>query len=363
MPSRSADAAEPAAGYGRAALRRVRQLRRHAATDTGASGWVPGSPDVPRAGGADGAPARSADAADSVEPAVGSAADAARAADAVEPVVESAAESAVDVADARRADWATRLVGSGPWGTLAEKWVPEPLRGARIEPGRRGAVLLSVVAALAAIVAAVGVWWSKPQPAPVSAVVGAGLTAIMDPVPATGTNAPGAGNPPHGEPTAPSSAGSTTRSTPSGPVLVSVTGRVRRPGLVTVPADARVADAIAAAGGVLDTADLSGLNLAAHVSDGASVVVAGPGGSSVHVEVTPASGDIAGDGAATPGVVNINSADVQGLQQLPGVGPVTAAAIIEYRTQHGRFTDVAQLQEVAGIGPVTFARIAPHATL
>lgn len=269
----------------------------------------------------------------------------------------------VEVVQGGRPDWAKRLVRSGPWGVLAEKWVPETFREARVDPGRRGAVLLLVVAALAAVIAAVGVWWSRPEPAPVPA---SAVTPLVSPGPTIGTAGSSAAAEPAGPHTAATASGSATLSTtsaaPPGPILVSVTGRVRRPGLVTVPSDSRVADAIAAAGGVLDAADLTGLNLAAHVSDGTSIVVAGPAGSSVQDEVA-ASGDASGPGAAEPDKVNINSADLQALQRLPGVGPVTAAAIVEYRTQHGPFTDVAQLQEVSGIGPVTFARIEPHATL
>ncbi len=275
--------------------------------------------------------------------------------------------------------WAARMVRSGPWGALAEKWVPDSMRDARINPGRRGAALLSVVAALAAVVAAVGVWWSRPEPTPVLGAASSADPSVIgtsgaEPAiggirsggamaePSAAGGAPGSGNP--------SSAATTVASTaptrPPDPILVSVTGRVRNPGLVTVPADARVADAIAAAGGVLDSTELTGINLAAHVTDGASVVVAGPNGSSVEAETVVAGSDstVGGPGAGpSAALININTADSQALQQLSGVGPVTAGAIIEYRSRHGRFTDLKQLQEVSGIGPATFARIAPHVTL
>lgn len=251
--------------------------------------------------------------------------------------------------DGSRSAWADRLTRSGPWGVLAEKWVPEPLRGARVDPGRRGAIFLSALAALAAAVAAVGVWWSRPQPVP---LLSAGISAAV----------PDPGAAP-GPPPAVSRAG-TGPDTASdvvpdggGPVLVSVTGHVRSPGLVTVPADARVADAITAAGGALDEADLTGINLAARLVDGMSIVVAGTAST-----VDPGNGSTAG-GTPGPALININSADSTALQQLAGVGPVTAGAIITYRTDHGPFTDLEQLQEVPGIGPATFARIAPHVTL
>src|SRR5690606_28424560 len=81
--------------------------------------------------------------------------------------------------------WTARLVRHGPWGALAERWVPEQLRGARLNPGRRGAALLSVIAALAAVVAAVGVWWSRPQPRPIGPVAAASA-AGAPPGPGTG---------------------------------------------------------------------------------------------------------------------------------------------------------------------------------
>ncbi len=286
--------------------------------------------------------------------------------------------------------WAARLTTAGPWGELAEKWVPEQLRGARVDPKRRGAVLLSAVAAIAAVAAALGVWWSRPQPTPVPAAANAasatasllgasspsgagspdggrgraGGTAADMPVaalePDTGTA--GDGPAPPGQdggratPTRPAAA------EPSGTIVVSVTGNVRRPGVVAVRADARVADAIAAAGGALDATDLTGLNLAAHLEDGSSVVVVGSGRSTVTAVDDAGARDSSAEGGADVRI-SLNSADATALQTLSGIGPVTAEAIIAYRTEHGPFTDPAQLQEVSGIGPATFARLEPHVTL
>lgn len=298
-----------------------------------------------------------------------------------------------DPGSARSRTWAARLTTAGPWGELAEKWVPEQLRGARIDPKRRGAVLLSAVAAIAAIVAALGVWWSRPQPTPVPAAANAAsATASL-----LGASSPGGAGSPDGgrsgggetaadtpaaarEPDAGAAGGGATPvgpdgspATPTGPaaaeldtIVVSVTGNVRRPGVVVVRADARVADAIAAAGGALDDSDLTGLNLAAHLEDGSSVVVAGSGGSTVTSDVAAAGDSTAGDSTAEGGAdvrISLNRADAAALETLSGVGPVTAGAIIAYRTEHGPFTDVAQLQEVSGIGPATFARLQPHVTL
>jgi competence protein ComEA len=279
--------------------------------------------------------------------------------------------------------WAERLTTGGPWGDLAEKWVPEPLRGARIDPKRRGAVLLTAVAAIAAIAAALGVWWSRPQPTPVPAASGAVSaaaatslgTALSDE--ATGDGDTHGGAPAVAAPAAPGATGrdatgshsgevepAATSGLPapaasSGTIVVSVTGHVRHPGVVTVPARARVADAITAAGGALDDSDLTGLNLAALLTDGSSIVVLGSGGGAVTVGSTSAAGTGGGDTAK----ISLNTADAAALQTLSGVGPVTAAAIIAYRTEHGPFTELAQLQEVSGIGPATFARLEPHVTL
>lgn len=271
---------------------------------------------------------------------------------------------------------AARLTTAGPWGELAERWVPESLRGARIDPKRRGALLVSAVAAIAAVTAAIGVWWSRPQPTPVVPAVSAaseavgllGAAGVAGDVPVEEAIIDGTGS------TTGEAVGATTQpgraETPaasatvgsSGTIVVSVTGQVRHPGVVTVPADARVADAIAAAGGALDESDLTGLNLAAHLTDGSSVVVAASGGGVVTPE--PAGADAGGEPAGGTGAkVSLNAADAAALQTLPGIGPVTAAAIIAYRAEHGPFTDLAQLQDVSGIGPATFARLEPNVTL
>jgi competence protein ComEA len=279
--------------------------------------------------------------------------------------------------------WAARLTTAGPWGELAEKWVPESLRGARVDPKRRGALLLSAVAAVAAIVAALGVWWSRPQPTPVlrasstessaeaSAGPSSGTSGSLGADLAAGLSAGDLGTPqgaagPDGGQAAAATPGQSEPPAATGSIVVSVTGTVRHPGLVTVPAGARVADAIAAAGGARHDADLTGLNLAARLTDGSSVVVAA-GGSAVTPESVAAGDGTVGvrttGGTMTDVKISLNTADAAALQSLAGVGPVTAAAIIAYRTEHGPFTDLAQLEDVSGIGPATFARLKPHVTL
>lgn len=166
-------------------------------------------------------------------------------------------------------------------------------------------------------------------------------------------------------------------------VVVSVVGLVGRSGLVTVAPGARVADALVRAGGVLEGGDRDGLNLARKVVDGEQILVGlapGPDGPR-----GPRSGIIGADsGSVSPGeskpapagepngatsasggdnLVNINTADTAGLESLPGVGPVTAAAILSWREANGTFSSVDQLAEVNGIGPATLGRLRPLVTV
>lgn len=145
-------------------------------------------------------------------------------------------------------------------------------------------------------------------------------------------------------------------------IRVHVLGAVASPGVVTLPAQARVADAIAAAGGLTEQADCAELNLAAPVPDGAQVIIgttAEPRGElRTETGAAGAPGDVPAAEGGTP-TLNLNTATAEQLETLPGIGPVTAQAIITWRTQHGSFTRVEELQEVDGIGPKTFDRIAP----
>src|SRR3954447_2717958 len=128
-------------------------------------------------------------------------------------------------------------------------------------------------------------------------------------------------------------------------IVVDVGGGVRHPGLVTLPAGSRVADAIAAAGGPLRPADLARINLAARVSDGQLLLIGVPGASAE-----------AGSGpAGSSGPVDLNSATVEQLDALPGVGPVLAQRIVDWRQAHGGFRTVEDLQQVPGIGARKFS--------
>ncbi len=208
-------------------------------------------------------------------------------------------------------------------GPLVHRWVPAPLTEARWDPGRPGALMLSLVTALAAVLAAVGVWWQAPVPEPVPA---------LPLLPAVATAAPSAGP-----------------GDPAGELVVSVVGKVAEPGLVQVADGARVADALEAAGGALRGTDLTSLNLARQLADGEQLLVG----------ITPPPGQPAGT-AGTPAAgtpVNLNTATLEQLDTLPGIGPVTAQRIVDWRTANGRFESVDQLLEVDGIGDAKLAQL------
>jgi competence protein ComEA len=245
--------------------------------------------------------------------------------------------------------------------SLLPRWLPDAspragwLARVRADPGRAGAIALAVVAALAVLITVFTLLRDRPAP-----VMSAKLPPVERAASASprSSAAPGAGQP----------------ATPERPVVVSVVGLVHTPGLVTLAPGARIADAVQAAGGAVDGADTIGLNMARPVGDGEQIVVGlapvsgQPAvlGSSVSSGSAPASGSPPGSGP-TPGstkpkggeVVDLNSATVQQLDALPGVGPVTAAAIVAWRQAHGRFTSVDQLADVDGIGPARLDKLRP----
>jgi competence protein ComEA len=251
--------------------------------------------------------------------------------------------------------------------------MPDDLR-----TGRRS-VSSGAVVALLALVVAVGcvfvlrVLWSERSSGSGSVVVPGGSRPVEVHGARTGvesgwSGATGAG------PGRAGSSGSPTASS-GGPVardvVVHVVGQVMRPGLVRLEAGARVADAIKAAGGERRGADLGALNLARVVVDGEQVHVPAPGEGALAGAAGSAgsSSATAGGGARSPGSspggvpVNLNTADVATLDSLPGVGPVLAQRILDWRTEHGRFTSVDELGEVSGIGVKLMAQLRPRVAL
>lgn len=148
-------------------------------------------------------------------------------------------------------------------------------------------------------------------------------------------------------------------------LVVHVAGAVIRPGIVHLAVGARVVDAIEAAGGVADDADLDQLNLAAPLGDGVQVRVPHQG-ETVPSPISPASigpGGGAAGAPPVPTVVDLNRATAAELEQLPGIGPSLAAAIVTWRTEHGPFKRIDDLLEVPGIGPAKLASLADHVSV
>ncbi|MET8797963.1 ComEA family DNA-binding protein [Nocardia sp. NPDC004568] len=233
-----------------------------------------------------------------------------------------------------------------------DRLIPDRFRGARLDTGRRGVMALAGTGLLAGLLTVVMVLWERPVAQPVPPLPAVVPAAMPVDSPEAGGAPPAVEPPPTGAPPV--------------ELVVSVVGLVHRAGLVRLPPGARVADAISAAGGARDGADLAGLNLAQRLADGDQVRVGpgGPGGplpgsatiSGGTVGAPPAAGTVGGEPAAgTP--VDLNAATEAELDALPGVGPVTAKAIIAWRATNGRFTDVEQLAEVDGIGPARLARL------
>ncbi|MCV7015910.1 ComEA family DNA-binding protein [Mycolicibacterium madagascariense] len=235
--------------------------------------------------------------------------------------------------------------------TTLSRWLPEATAGGpsgwlaslRADPGRAGVLGLGIVGAIAVLVT-VFTLMCDDGPAVSS--------AKLPPVQRVTSSAPAAG------PGAPP---------PAGPVIVSVVGLVHQPGLVTLDPGARIADALRTAGGALPGADVVGLNMARRVEDGEQIVVgiASPPGAppAMGSSVTSAPGASPAKRApgvtptASTGAVNLNTATLEQLDALPGVGPVTAAAIVAFRDANGRFAGVDQLGDVDGIGPARLEKL------
>lgn len=184
---------------------------------------------------------------------------------------------------------------------------------------------LAVVAVVVVVGAAGWAWQARPQSEPVAPLASDAASAA-----------------PAGDPSVSSSA----------ELVVAVAGKVRKPGLVRLPAGSRLADAVQAAGGALPGVDVALLNPARKVTDGELIVVG--------VTPPPVPGGAAGPeagGAAPAGPLNLNTATLAQLDTLPGVGPVLAQRILSHRDQHGGFKSVGDLRQVDGIGDARYEQL------
>jgi competence protein ComEA len=199
------------------------------------------------------------------------------------------------------------------------------------------------VAVLVCVAVAAGVAWFRAGIAPAA-------SAPSPPAASSGSSGAAA--------TAAPSTSAITTSTTTGAIVVDVVGAVRAPGVVSLPASARVIDAIRAAGGATPGADLARLNLAAKLADGTRIAVPIVGQEPPVVDpaaVSGSAGPSTGDPAAGPGggvaaTVNVNTATAVQLEDLPGIGPTLAAAIVQERERNGPFRTVEDLNRVPGIG-------------
>ncbi len=267
-----------------------------------------------------------------------------------DPVAE--AESTVDPPDRDGAggDPDRRRVGRHRTIGTATLAIPAVLRSSRIRPGWTAVLGLLVVTVLAAAWFSVRVATAASAARPMT--VGAAATTST-PAPAV---APGL-------PPGTSTAGVATTSGAEGParITVHVVGEVADPGVVHLPEGARVTDAIEAAGGALTTADLKRINLARKLGDGEQVHVPAPGEPILSGAFGPTVAAASAAGSSTP--VNLNSASAQELESLPGVGPVLAQRILDWRVAQGRFSSVEELGEVRGIGEKLLAQLTPKVTV
>lgn len=231
-------------------------------------------------------------------------------------------------------------------GWVPGEALPDQLRGSRWAVAPRHVAVIAGVLLVGLVWAVWSLAQARPEPVP-DARPGVGIVS--------GSPVAQPGDQPGGQPTSGASGIPTPAASPQ-VVVVHVAGKVRRPGLVRTRLGARIADVVAAAGGALPGADVTGLNLARQVADGEQILVGVPGGAPTDPPTSPAGPS---DSART-GPVDLNTATLAQLEELPGVGPVLAQRILDWRTERGRFSSVDELQEVSGVGEKKFASLRPH---
>jgi competence protein ComEA len=222
-------------------------------------------------------------------------------------------------------------------------------------PSRRAAAGLGLVLLVAGLVAVLLLW--RAQPAARAAPPVHRVAATASPVHAAASTAAPAGALMPGAVTGATSA--------AAEVLVQVVGAVHRPGLVRLPTGSRVADAVRAAGGLTATAQEASVNLARVLVDGEQLLVQRRGRPRILPAPGPAVGSAGGAaaGSATGGSptapVDLNTATLEQLDGLPGIGPVLAQRILDWRTANGRFDSIDELGEVSGIGEAHLSDLRP----
>ncbi|MEO9240390.1 MAG: ComEA family DNA-binding protein, partial [Jatrophihabitantaceae bacterium] len=219
---------------------------------------------------------------------------------------------------------------------------------------RGGTIAMLVLAALVAGVVGCWVWSSRPHRigSPVSAAVAGPIGTALTSLPSGAASVAPPPVSPGGSLASPAA-----RASSGGPaeLVVDVVGKVHRPGIYRLPTGARVDDAVSAAGGVLAGVDPVTVNLARKLTDGEQVVIGLAVPAAQPASADPGNAAAGGSAGSPAGPVDLNTATATQLDALPGVGPVLAQRIVDWRTQHGRFNSVDQLQSVSGIGDAKYA--------
>lgn len=229
---------------------------------------------------------------------------------------------------------------------------------------------LAVLLASALVATAVLVWTALGRPALGDPGVDAdseGVAAEVGAAPGPDDGGGGAGHAASVDDVGPEDGhggGADGEAAPNGEVTVHVAGAVAEPGVVTLPAGSRVTDAVAAAGGLLDDADPSRINLARPLEDGEQLLILREGEDPPPAAAggTPGGGG-AGTGTAEPDRLDLNTASAEQLRTLPGIGPALADRIVAHREQHGPFQDPGDLRDVSGIGEKRFQDLADLVTV